>query len=679
VSAPAPYPGQGITGTWHWTGTGQNDAPQLQALIAQAAAIGARLVLHGTILLGSQINLPNNGNPAIIHLAAGCQVVANHTGIVFNANSIGGAPNPPGGATSLTADAAAGATSLTVNGVHGLVAGNAISIVDAASTYVETHIVRSVSTGVINLVEPVSIKALSGYSVKLLPGLAKFEITGEAGSAITGSCNEGIEVQGGYGCLVEGVTIALACSGANAWGGYFDWACRKCILRRVTLRADATNPGTTGWGLEQTTDCVIEDVVFDQAAGQYGNGGGAALVSTNAKGLRITGGSARGSNIAIILEGTDNGVGGHNTLGHDGTIIEGFDASNSNFGVVIRDGNHKGVQIVDLTAPGCLKAAVQIDAPLTGVFATGVQVIGGDLSGCVGGGGAGAITTFGGTGHKFVDFEASGGASAIVANGGDFTASNFTANNCTATSGAVVIAGTVTGAKLSSWDAKGCTSNAFYVDSAVPVTSDILVAGADWTGSGTTNSSGCGSISGGRVLLQYVETGWRADLAWTNLGIQIAGSADVTLEDHLFLLPGNPAGAPVGVSVNASTVTLRLLRTRVDHGGVTGAGGGQSYGVIANQACTILDYGGTDLSLATNAFSLAAGTLTNWITWTATGSAVTVSNIASPGGKAGWTWTNAAASGTVGAPFQATPISGGSATFGSTNSADRSTYTGLLR
>lgn len=667
----------------HWWGTGRDDGPAIQAVVTSLSAVGGRLVLHGTIVVSTQITLPNTGAPVQIHLASGCVIQANVSGhAVFLTDSISPGGAPSGGFPLLTgAGAVAGATSVTVDGVKGLVAGNAVAIIDSANTYVETHTIRSTSTGVLGFTEPISTPTAAGAKVYLLPGLAQIQITGEPGSKITGSAMQGVQLKGCKNCLLRGFTIALSLTGTFPWSAYYDWGSSFSVAEDLEIVADGTNPGTTGFGLEQTTSVTLRRIRFRQSAAQFGNGGGAAVVSTNGRNLLIEDVSAPGSNIAVILEATDNGSGGHNTYGHHGTTVSGLDAADSNFGVVIRDEAGQGTQILNLYAPRAVKSAIVVDAPNTGIYANNVEIVGGDVTGCTSSSGAGAVTFLGGVGHRIKDLDASISAIALSVEGAaSVAADGFRATNCT---GTYTVGAFTNGTevRLAHATLTGGTGYAIDVDSSTTgANTAITVVDSDITGSGTATNTGQALLYGGRVTLQNVIAGWRSDPGnIVSNGLRIGSIADVTLRGVTLLLPTTPAGTLVGVSVDTATATAWLDRVRVTHGGVTGPTGGATYGLITNAAATVFDMGGVDFSVTNNPITLTSGTLTNWGSFTATGSAVTISHVASPSPSAGFKFQLTSASGTVGAPFQATAISGGSVNVNSTNAADRSTYSWTLQ
>jgi hypothetical protein len=609
----------------HFTGSGLNDGhddgPTIASNIATCAGLGWRLVLHGLLFVNSTIACPHDGTAALVHLAGNCEIRCNISGAaVFLADSLSTAANPSGGAVTVSGSPAAGAKSVTVNALNGLVAGDTIMFSDAAQTYIETHTVRSGSSGATLLLnEPISVPPPTNVPVKKLSGLACLQITGDPGSKMTGAAMEGIQIFCGRYCKIAGITISMAFSGTLPWATYFDWATRDSEMSDVTIVADATNPGTTAVGAEQCINLSIERVKVVQTANHFTG----AFVSTTGTNVWFRECWATGSNYGLDFDVVDsNGTFG--TYGHRGSGAIGCHFEDSVNAITIKNGG-SGIHIIGCHAPRSSGWAVNVYAPDTSVYPENVVITGGDFTYSTGT----AVLCSGGTGHRFSGFDATGSVTTIQVSGGvvhadGFTAdnntgsaiwhaggdaqyANFSADGCTyATQGAIRVNGGNKRVSFSQFSARSATYAGLDVQS-TSASLSVNFTDGDITDSGASGNQNAVLYSG-RINVKGLAAGYRTDPgSGARNGIRAGGTAYVKLKDVDVYAQATPGGNRIAFTVDTTTTTLETEGVRIVNVGSAGLNGGANYGIYTPAAGTVRDKGGSDLSFAgANAILLAA-------------------------------------------------------------------------
>lgn len=650
-------------------GSGADDAPTITSFLAGGNPVV--LADNSTFTIATSIVFPPTGG--VLHLSAGTILNANviGTAVIF-ADTITGRTNPPGGAVTTSGTATVGSYSLSVSALHGLVAGNAVVIVGPNSVQLETHIIRTATGTTLTFREPIERPFASGSGVMLLAGLPSVRITGDAGSQITGSCSFGVALSGAIDSYVGGFTIALSCSGGAGgenWPIDFNWSCRSCVAENLHIVADATNPGEFAIQAEMNINTVFRNITIDQSAAQFT---AAAIESQSCINHMIVGCQMPHSAIAVLIGVSGDGT-HFDTYGARNVTVVGCRGSDSTYGGWVENGG-RDVQFIGCSFPRCTIDALVVSAPSTGSFPNSVVVTGGDYSAA----GSNGVLLAGGVGHFFRGMDLTGCVNGVSINGADAVVFEACILDSCTTSAATIFAGS--GAvRFARCFMRSCTANVMTIAS----TSDVYLDECDLaTSTAPTPSATELYISGAaRVTVRGTTLGWRADPpGGSNIyyAIQAVAACDLTLDDVLVLEPANTASNPIAVIVNAAA-KVRLRKVRTDTGGVTGAGGGTSYGYYGGVAHTLYDLGAVDFSSTNTPLTLAANTNTNFGTVVANGSSdVTLSHVVSPGAEAVMSFLMTTLGGIPAAIFPSSAITAGSVTVRSL-AANTSTYTWVLR
>ena len=676
--------------TVHIWGNGADLGPTIQAAVTGLSGSG-KVVLHGTVNINTQVALPTTCNSAI-ELAPGCNVVANigpTSGAVFLCDSVTGRANPSGGAVTTTANTVVGAYSVTISAANGIVAGNSIALVNiTTSAQVETHTVVSVVGTTLTVVEPFERVIASGSSVFILSGIPSVRIVGAPGATISGSAEYAIQLMG----VRESYVADLLVSGSWAqWAMWLDWGCRNSVVERVRF-AQLSNGSLFGLGFEQTVNCWARNVVVDNSTCQFG----VSFELNSCVNSGLEGCRAPRSWIGVHI--TVSAVGGpqYDAYGGRNIVLRDCSFPDSANGIRIDDGG-ADVHLIDVSGPRCTTSGILIYAPDTGVYPSGVSIVGGDWTYC----GGDALQIQGGSGHRVHGFDASNSVIGLQLGGGtDIQVHGLKALSCTG-GGAVIagganvglfgctfdssgvgaaVTGSATGVRFVGLSAQSIGTNALQLSTSGTV--DVECADLRNCATSVSNQKTIAITGSGRYAFKNMAYGFTAAPTVTNWGIRSdSGSAEIILDTVICYQPLLPSyGSAAIYSFTGSSPTWRIRNFEVRSGGASGSGlSSNNYGMAANAACTVFRGADVDMSSAGNPWSLVAGCSCNFGTFVANGATPVVVNNATQGVVPAFqpdavvAFAVKTAGGTPHGPFMSAPLSAGAFSVNSL-AGDTSTY-----
>jgi hypothetical protein len=667
---------------------GGDDAPNLVALINSGIRV-IQFADNSTIHINTPLVFPLETPVRLIGNASvtiSCAVTAGALGSSqFCLYADGWDPAANAGVrTTLSADAAVGATQITVASTAGLSVGSAIILGPATQ-------VDGGPTPTMRAVQSAYVLGLPGGNVVQLGTKEGAPIALDYAFTGSGSTNVYLSSQGfPRGIQIEGHGMTVTGSGGGLFEATATW---ESSVTGVKLVASGVSNWVAGWDIG-SRDCLFSDLTVQQLVGPsappmavilaytHGTsifrshvdgafGAAGSFAVAGARAFVIDACSATNGSTGLMLNDEAGPPGVNDSLGDRWGQVRSFVAlKNSVTGINIQDGG-SGYSLTDCTSLGSPDAML-INTQNTSSYPDNIRIVGGTYQGSTSG-----IKIAGGTRLHIQDVNVSGSGTGIYLAGTAATTGvsvvGVTADSCTsngmAFTGSNVSRVLVSGGSVRSTTGAGVSASC----------SDLTIDGLDFTDAGI-GASNITASAGALITIRDSRLGW-SGVPGSNSNAILGSGAQWVLENNRYALPTSPSHQLAFIASGSASDVFRMHGQRGITNGASGNGLDISFGLLSNAACTFYDLGDVDFTVTNYPASGGFNTQpsVNWGTWTATGSAVTLSHVSSPSAAATFSFILTAASGTVGAPFQATAISGSSVTVNSTNTLDRSTYTWHLQ
>lgn len=259
-------------------GGGADDWPRLMAAAAEMAYVGPIVLLPGTYYCLSKRAVPNGmvliGNPGvhiITDLTQNAPGGAEDACPFYNAGGTGA-----GTAATLTADADAGDTVVTVDSTTSITVDDRINFRYSSIRRTARRVISKTST-TITLDRPLPAPFPSGSTVAVVTTTRDIKIHGN-GMQVSGTGDRIVEFISAWDCLVEDVR------GSGDWAFFafgYDVGSRDSHFLRCTL--DGEGVTGAGYALEYADNCSIVDCTSRNCTGQ-------GIILTGANNCTVIGG-----------------------------------------------------------------------------------------------------------------------------------------------------------------------------------------------------------------------------------------------------------------------------------------------------------------------------------------------------------------------------------------------------
>lgn len=312
------------------TGVADHAAYINAALSANAGQKCVKLGRGTSWTLTSPLVVPSNvefdlGGPSVV-LNSTMAFVDGHTTVPLFATIPAGQLNP---VTTLTADAAVGDVTITVQNGATVPIGSYIELLGVANpgkldAYGFSYVATNVVGNVVTLDRPLLKPFWAPAAVRVVTPIRNARIYGN-GASITGTGDRGVQFVATWNCYIEGIRFAM--SGMQACAS-FDWGGRH--NRFVGCTADGGGNSSTGFAIEGQEESAILDCQANaiNGIGHYVNACGRFTLRS----IRASNGV--GNSAPGVLVGGDNGV---QTGSTDG-VVEDVQTTACGIGISLRDG-----------------------------------------------------------------------------------------------------------------------------------------------------------------------------------------------------------------------------------------------------------------------------------------------------------------------------------------------------